>query len=109
MAFEPIIPDGMRLGSSGSSAGAVKGHLFFEGKSGIQGHADWVEVDDSELAPAVAAVVILAAVAAGAAGYRKYGPPVEGWLKEDVAPAVKSTWGRISRRRPADPEPDASE
>ncbi|MBD1543597.1 hypothetical protein G9E11_15400 [Arthrobacter sp. IA7] len=109
MALEPIIPDGMRLGSSGSSADAVKGHLFFEGKSGIRGHADWVEVDDSTIDPTVVAAALLTAVAAGGAGYRKFGPPVESWFKDDVAPAVKSTWGRVTRRRPADPQPDASE
>jgi hypothetical protein len=106
MGYEPIIPEGMHLGNSSEHEGAVTGHLFDENND-LQGHAAWMPTEEPKADPATTALLtaVAAGIGLGVAGYRKYGPVVEDWLKEDVGPAMKAGWGRIARRRPALAQP----
>lgn len=46
--YEPIIPEGQRLGTFHEHDGAVTGHLFDEANK-LQGHAAWRQIDDDAL------------------------------------------------------------
>lgn len=125
MPYEPIIPQGQRLGTSRKVDGAVTGQLFEGGKSGISGNADWQWVDEpqpvyvssceheqphkltaEELEQAVqlAAVILEGIVrAVGVAA-----PHLKRWWKEKSLPAMMSAWKRAIRPRPANSQVAAS-
>ncbi|PPF20852.1 hypothetical protein [Rathayibacter sp. AY1A7] len=114
MAFIPIIPDGMHLGTSRLVDGAVVGHLFDDESNELRGHAAWQWNDDShgadeappyrspdELTPEereaaiqlVAMIVIMVARAAS--------PHVKRWWSAIALPALRTSWQRLRALRSA--------
>ncbi|MCE0510390.1 hypothetical protein LVJ59_15175 [Microbacterium sp. KKR3/1] len=115
--YEPIIPEGQRLGTSHEHDGAVTGHLFDEANK-LQGHASWRRVDDDEadsystsyensstrpltpeeeeLIEQITVLVLTVIVV----GVQVAAPHVQRWWNKIALPAVREAWARVKRRKP---------
>jgi len=115
MAYIPIIPDGMHLGTSRLVDGAIVGHLFDDETNELRGHAAWHWVDDSDavgyeppsyrssdeltaeereaLARLVAAIVIMVA--------RAVSPHVKRWWNTLALPILREKWQQLRALRSA--------
>lgn len=114
--YEPIIPEGQRLGTSHEHDGAVTGHLFDE-ENKLRGHAAWKLVDDEpddlhssrceasstrqltpeeeELIEQITALVLTLIVV----GVQAASPVVKRWWTETALPAMRKAWSRVTRRK----------
>lgn len=114
--YEPIIPEGQRLGTSHEHDGAVTGHLFDEDNK-LQGHAAWKLVDDEpadsysasyeasstrpltpeeeELIEQITVLVLTLIVV----GVQAAAPHVQRWWIETALPAMREAWSRVTRRK----------
>ncbi|MDF2507557.1 MAG: hypothetical protein K0Q52_1416 [Microbacterium sp.] len=114
--YEPIIPEGQRLGNSHDHHGAVTGHLFDEDNK-LQGHAAWRLVDDElddsysssnessstrpltpeeeELIEQITVLVLTLIVV----GVQAAAPHVQRWWIETALPAMREAWSRVTRRK----------
>ena len=118
MPYEPIIPEGQHLGTSREVDGAVTGHLFEDGTNELKGHAAWRRVDEPqqsyppsydcvppyeltpeerEFAEQLAARILIGIVIAIDAA----APHIKRWWDGRAAPAVASTWKRVTALRKA--------
>lgn len=118
MPYEPIVPEGHRLGKSHEVHGAVTGHLFEDGKKGVKGHAAWRWVDEPEedysssyeyeppreltpeergFAEKIAAMILAGILLAVAEAT----PHVKRWWNEKAVPTVMSAWKRVTAPRKA--------
>jgi hypothetical protein len=115
MAYVPIIPEGMHLGTSRLVDGAVVGHLFDDATNELKGHAAWQWVDESDaagdeppsyrssdeltpeereaLARLVATIVIMVARAAS--------PHVKRWWNTLALPTLREKWQQLRALRSA--------
>ena len=115
MPYEPIIPDGLHLGSSHKEDGAVVGHLFDDDNE-LKGHAAWHWVDEpgpehrdtyhdeeprpltqeeAEAVAALAALLVLAILKT----VEVTAPIVGKWWNETAAPAMKAAWNALASKR----------
>jgi hypothetical protein len=116
-AYEPIIPEGQRLGTSHEHDGAVTGHLFDEDNK-LQGHAAWRRVDDDqsdsystsyegsstrpltpeeeELIEQITVLVLTLIVI----GVQAAAPHIQRWWNGIALPAMREAWGRVTRWKP---------
>lgn len=112
--YEPIIPEGQRLGTSREHDDAVTGHLF-DADNKLQGHAAWRRVDEEEsysptydeppareltaaereLIEQITALVLALIVL----GVQSAAPHVKRWWSDTALPAVTRAWQRVTRRR----------
>jgi len=118
MPYEPIVPEGQRLGTSRKVDGAVTGQLFEGGKSGISGNADWQWVDEpqpvyisscehersheltaEELEQAVQLAALILEGIVRAVGVAA--PHLKRWWNAKSVPAMMSAWKRATRPRAA--------
>lgn len=118
MPYEPIVPPGQRLGTSHDVDGAVTGHLFEDGTTGIRGHAAWRWVDETQpacsagcqcgepqgLTPEERELAIQLAAVALDAIVRVAAPHIRRWWHERAVPAVTSVWKRATPSRKASPQ-----
>jgi hypothetical protein len=115
MAYVPIIPEGVHLGTSRHVDGAVVGHLFDNKTNELKGHAAWQWVNDSDaagdeppsyrssneltqaereaLARLVATTVIMVARAAS--------PHVKRWWNTLALPTLREKWQQLRALRSA--------
>jgi hypothetical protein len=115
--YEPIVPPGHRLGTSHDVDGAVTGHLFEDGTTGIKGHAAWRWVDEPQpacsagchceepqrLTPEERELAIRLAAVAVTAIVRVAAPHLRRWWRERAVPAVASIRKRAGAASKADP------
>lgn len=116
MPYEPIVPDGLHLGSSRKEEGAVVGHLFDENNE-LQGHAAWHWVDEPdpeyqasyEPSPARPLTQEELEAIAALAGLIVLGilktvevtaPVFSKWWNGTAAPAIKAAWNALATKRP---------
>lgn len=87
MAYEPIVPPGLHLGTSHVVPGAVTGHLF-DADNALQGHAawQWVSEDAAGGLTAVrwAALGLFVGIAITVVAFK-------------AAPGVRKWWDRVHR------------
>lgn len=115
--YEPIIPEGQRLGTSHEHDGAVTGHLFDEDNK-LQGHAAWRQIDDDELDESYSSsyegsstrhltpeeeelieqitVLVLTLILVGV---QAAAPHVQRWWSETALPAMRQAWSCVTRRK----------
>lgn len=114
--YEPIIPEGQRLGTSHGHDGAVTGHLFDEDNK-LRGHAAWKQIDDDELDESYSSsygsptrqltpeeeelieqitVLVLTLIVVGV---QAAAPHVQRWWREAAIPTMRKAWNRVTRRR----------
>ncbi|CAM5466851.1 hypothetical protein [Leifsonia shinshuensis] len=115
MPYEPVVPDGLHLGTSRTHDGAVVGHLFDDNNE-LRGHATWEWVDEPEpeyepgndnrpprhLTPEeVEAIAELAGLLVlGILKTVEVTAPVVGkWWNETAAPAMESAWKALATMR----------
>ena len=117
--YEPIIPEGQRLGNSHDHDGAVTGHLFDQDNK-LQGHAAWKLIDEpedeyspshndgptreltpeeQELIEQITVLVLTLLVL----GIQTAAPRVRKWWSNTALPTVKRAWLLVTRRK-APPE-----
>jgi hypothetical protein len=102
MPYEPIIPEGLRLGLSRVVEGAVTGHLF-DKNNDLVGLASWRWVEEGASKPSGVKAPVIWAAAGIAVGVVatvvavRNAPRIKTWWNDSALPAMRSKWNHITK------------
>src|SRR5690606_25065668 len=96
--YEAVLPDGADLAASRETPGLLRG--FFRGSGGIEGHAEFAEVDLRAREWTLAAVALATGVLATVV-VMKNQELIKRWWTSQVRPVAQSVLDRVRRQRQA--------